>query len=121
MISLDEGALMCDLAETYGIYDYRSLPVQTVATFCVGLGENSRIKRKIRGDTVPTDTLLLSMIYDNISRVLVALGVIDEPKYISEVLLGTNEKPGKQRTFTDAESYEEERRRIIEGIRNGRN
>lgn len=46
MVAEDEDALICDLAETYQIYDYRSLPLQKVAVFCAGLRENSRIKRE---------------------------------------------------------------------------
>ena len=37
MIKTDEDALICDLAETYQIYDYKSLPAYMVATFSVGL------------------------------------------------------------------------------------
>ncbi len=33
MIAVDEDALVCDLAETYGIYDYRQLPITRVAVF----------------------------------------------------------------------------------------
>ena len=33
MIKTDEDALICDLAETYQIYDYKSLPAYMVATF----------------------------------------------------------------------------------------
>ena len=36
MIFTDEEALICDLAETYQIFDYRSLPVRTVATLSAG-------------------------------------------------------------------------------------
>ena len=114
---------MCDLAETYGIYDYRSLPLSMVATFSVGLRDNSRIKTKMRGDKVAIDTLLLGMLYDNISKVLVALGAIDKPELISAILIGENEEKAGSgiRTFTDAESFEKERKRIMEGIQNGRN
>ena len=35
MIKTDEDALICDLAETYQIYDYKSLPAYMVATFSV--------------------------------------------------------------------------------------
>lgn len=64
MIRVDEDALICDLAETYHIYDYRSLPVALVATFSCGLGENSRIKRKLSGEPVPLDSQLLAIIAD---------------------------------------------------------
>ena len=113
---------MCDLAETYGIYDYRSLPLKMVATFSAGLGENSRIIKKLRGDNVSTDTLLLGMIYDNITRVLVALEAVEDPKYITDILTGkeVEEKQSSFRTFDDAESFEAERARIVRNI-HGRN
>ena len=41
MMALDREALLCDLAETYGIYDVRALPVSTLAVLASGLRENS--------------------------------------------------------------------------------
>lgn len=35
MLNLSEDALICDFAETYHIYDYRSLPLRLVATLAV--------------------------------------------------------------------------------------
>ena len=49
MIATDENALLCDLAETYGIFDFNALPVETLAALSFGLRENSRIKRKMSG------------------------------------------------------------------------
>ena len=66
MIHDDENALICDLAEVYHIYDYRSLPVRLVATLAAGLGPNSRVYQKLAGQTVPTDTLLLAMLVDDV-------------------------------------------------------
>lgn len=66
MIELDEDALICDLAETYNILDYRSLPPSLVATLSVGLRDNSRIKMKASGLTVPQETLLLASIADRV-------------------------------------------------------
>lgn len=66
MISLDEDALICDLAETYKIYDYRSLPVQLVATLAAGLRDNSRIKLLASGCPVSQDTILLACIADRV-------------------------------------------------------
>lgn len=48
MIHTDEDALICDLAETYHVFNYRELPVHLLATLSVGLDEDSRIKRKLR-------------------------------------------------------------------------
>lgn len=58
MIALDEDAVICDLAETYGVFDLRALPLSTVATLAFGLRENSRIKSKLAGYTVGLDTIL---------------------------------------------------------------
>lgn len=66
MISLDEDALICDFAETYHIYDYRSLPVKLVATLAAGLRDDSRIKLLAADAPVSQDTLLLAMIADRI-------------------------------------------------------
>lgn len=64
MLVLDKEALMCDLAETYHIYDFKSLPVHLVATFAVGLREDSRIKLKINGLKWPIDTMLGALAVD---------------------------------------------------------
>ncbi len=66
MILLDEDALICDLAETYHIYDYRSLPLRTVATLAAGLRDNSRIKLKAAGTPVALETLLLASLADRV-------------------------------------------------------
>lgn len=60
MIALDEGALTCDMAETYHIYDMRALPVETLAVLACGLREDSRIKLKESGlKYVPLEVLLV--------------------------------------------------------------
>lgn len=70
MIKLDKDALICDLAETYQIYDYRQLSPQRVAVFSLGLRENSRIKMKLSNQVVPIDTLLLAGISDKLSTLV---------------------------------------------------
>ena len=70
MISLDEDALICDLAETYQIYDYRQLPPIRVAVFAFGLRDDSRIKMKASGQMVSIDTLLLAGISDRLSTLV---------------------------------------------------
>ena len=87
MIAADESALVCDLAETYQIYNYRSLPASLVATFCVGLRENSRIKMKMSGAKLPHDTLILAMIFDRIGDLAWSLGNgTDRPPSLVKVL-----------------------------------
>src|SRR5690625_3365190 len=70
MIKTDEDALICDLAETYQIYDYRQLPPTRVAVFSYGLKNDSRIKMKMSGHSVPIDTLLLAGISDKLSTLV---------------------------------------------------
>ena len=67
MLAVDRTALICDLAETYGILDYKVLPVETLAALSVGLRENSRIKMKLSGAKVKPDFLLLAAAVDRLS------------------------------------------------------
>lgn len=67
MMALDREALLCDLAETYGIYDMRALPVSTLAVLASGLRENSRIKMKMAGAPARQETILLSAAVDRLS------------------------------------------------------
>ena len=78
MIELDEDALICDLAETYQIFDYRSLPVSLVATLSVGLRDNSRIKLRLADSEVSLETLILASIADNLT--LLRLGFSKDSK-----------------------------------------
>ena len=66
MLNLDEDALICDFAETYHIYDYRSLPLKMAATLSAGLRDDSRIKQKLSGAPAGIDTILLATIADRV-------------------------------------------------------
>jgi hypothetical protein len=70
MVGLDEGALICDFAETYHVYNWRALPVSTAATLAMGLRPESRMMQKLSGAPAPADTLLRAMIADCL-RILV--------------------------------------------------
>lgn len=70
MVSVDEEALICDFAETYGICDYRALPARTAAVLSAGLRDDSRIKLKMTGITVPMDTLFLVGIFDRLNHLI---------------------------------------------------
>ena len=64
MIAADESALICDLAETYRIYDYRSMPARRVAVFACGLRDDARIKQILVGAKLPINTMLLGFLAD---------------------------------------------------------
>lgn len=120
MISRDRGALMCDLAETYGIYDYRSLPVRTVATLAAGLRDNSRIKTKLRGGKAADDTeVLIGHVYDRLVDLLCCLGAYKKhPESLALKLQGIEEGKtrdgGKTRAFSSGEAFEKARNRLLQ-------
>lgn len=112
MIKLDEDALICDLAETYHIYDYRSLPVKLVATLSAGLRDNSRIKLKAAGSPVELETIILAAIADNLS--MLRLGFSKDgrakPYLFTEAIQG--EMKPKTKGFKTAADFEAALKRI---------
>lgn len=67
MIALDRNALLCDLAETYRIYDFKALPVSVLAVLSVGLRDNSRIKMKMNGVKLTKTEMFLASVIDRLS------------------------------------------------------
>ena len=59
--------LTCDMAETYGVFDIKRVPVKLLATLAVGLREDSRVKMAKRGALVDTKTILLAKLLDMLS------------------------------------------------------
>lgn len=123
MIKIDENALICDLAETYQIYDYRSMPPSQVAIFASGLNTNSRIMMKISGSKAPIDTILLAGIVDRLGLLVwsktkdASLGM-NQPKSILSGLFETDESNDVS-AFTSGKEFEEERQRIINKVKGG--
>lgn len=118
MIAKDQNALMCDLAETYHIYDYKSLPLTRVAIFAVGLRNDSRIKMKISGTKYPTDTLLLAAIVDRISLLAWmnskdGANGVNRPKSVLNELLGKEEEKDIE-AFNSPADFERRRRELLE-------
>lgn len=119
MLAADKDALICDLAETYNIYDYRSIPVNLLATLSVGLRDNARIKMKLRGEQVSMDTFLLCSIVDQLSVMLWSqskdgLKGINRPKSILNILLGKT-KASEIQGFITSDEFELARKRILGG------
>lgn len=117
IVKSDEDALICDLAEVYHIYDYRRLPLTQVAVFAYGLPEDSRTKRKLSGQKVPLDTMLLAAIFDQFNALIYGLsgGKNNRPQSLTQLLLG--ETDNLQHAFTSSKDFENERQRILNRIR----
>lgn len=66
MIALAEDELICDLAETYHIYDYTALPPTMVGVLACGLREDSRVMLKLTNQSINIDTALRAIIADRL-------------------------------------------------------
>lgn len=122
MIAVDEDALVCDLAETYQIYDMYAFDVLLIARLSCGLGEDSRIMKKMSGNPVGTTTQLLAMAVDALnllvwSKTVDAEKGINLPESVLEKLLRREEKkPQDKEVFDSAEAFEARRRSLIEDM-----
>lgn len=70
MIEASETDLICDLAETYGITDYRALPLKTAAALSAGLRDESRSKMRTSGQRIRTDTALIAAAVDRLAMLV---------------------------------------------------
>lgn len=109
---------MCDLAETYHIYDYKQLSPQQIAVFSIGLRENSRIKMKMTGQSVPLETMLLAGIQDrlNISlwfKTKDGQKGKNKPKMVVDILNKPVEKPKRKLQFNSGEEFEKYRQQLF--------
>lgn len=117
MISVDRDALICDMAETYHIYDLRGLPARTLATLAFGLRADSRIKMRLSDQSLRVNTLLLAAVVDRLG--LLVWGQTEDgqrgrnrPQSIIDALEGAENAP---QGYNTPEEFEAERRRIING------
>ena len=121
MINLDEDALVCDLAETYQIYDYKQLPLNQVAVFAYGLRDDSRIKQIMSDQIVPLETTLLASIVDRLSLSLWLQTKdgqkgVNRPPSIAEMLTKNNKEESDERdylVFESGEDFENYRKALL--------
>lgn len=121
MISIDEDALVCDLAETYQIYDYKQLPLYQVAVFAYGLRDDSRIKQMMSNQIVPLETTLLASIVDRLSLSLWLQTKdgqkgVNRPKSIVDQLTKQNKEERDEReylVFESGEDFENYRKSLL--------
>lgn len=123
MLAADPDALLCDLAETYRIYDLHAVPVRLLATLAAGLKQDARVYKKISGIKYNLDSLLLATIAD---RVTVLQWIIIQmlggdagrmPEAIfDQMISGQSVKLQKNTlSFSSGAEYEAAREKILSG------
>ena len=124
MIRENEDALICDLAETYTIYDYRSLPARTVATLAVGLRNNSRIKMHLSGEILSFDQMIQVKIYDLLNwlawtKTKKATKGQGMPERLEDKIRKKAAEESEMVKFDSVEDFEAARNRMLERFKNG--
>ena len=115
MVRTDEDALICDLAETYHILNYKALPAMLVASLVVGLRDDSRIKMKISGAKAPTEIILLASAVDRLSMLVWAKTKDAEkgrnrPKSLLDIMYP---KETNNTTYKTGEEFEKARKELL--------
>ena len=112
----DQDAVICDIAETYHVLDYRSIPVDLLATLCAGLHDDSRIKMKMMGMRKIAPSFALTHAADTLTVILHALvGSKKKPKLYEDIMA---DKQSNQKTtgFSSIEEFEKARQRFIKDV-----
>ena len=103
--------MICDLAETYHILNYKELPPDLVATLVIGLSPDSRVKRKLRGEKLTLVESLLAIIIDDLNLILWQRSKSKKKPASFYEKLSEEEKPKEElMVFDSPEAYEEWRK-----------
>lgn len=113
MLVLDRNALICDMAETYQIYDIKSVPLPYLAILASGLGMDSRIALKAHGLKASWTTVMLAMLID--------ANIKDDKAHLLPTFLEKRDKGVKSngKTFASAEEFEAAKAAILKGDTDG--
>lgn len=121
MLSTDADALTCDMAETYGVLDWRRLPLPLAAALAAGLRDDSRIRMKMSGAKVSPEVMLMALVVDKLS-LLVWQNTEDArhgrgcPPSVFRLLLGIDDgQSGSVTGYNTPEDYEAAKARILGG------
>lgn len=109
LLDLSEDDIICDLAETYHIFNYREMPLLTIATLVCGLRDDSRIMLRLSENNLSIDRQINAMICDNLSYILWsktkdAESGRNKPKSILNALKGVDDK-SELMTFENGEDF----------------
>lgn len=118
----DKEAWICDLAETYQIFDYRALPAHTLAVLSSGLREDSRIKMRQNGLRDVPLVMIWANIADTLKSIAYGFSDGDEPVLWRDVIKIEKERDGQEESargnaaqlFDSKEAFDEKWREITE-------
>lgn len=115
-MATDRDALACDLAETYNIYDMEALPVETLAVFCAGLRDDSRIRMKMAGQVLTPEQIVSISMLDRLNMLIWmqtedAKKKRNRPKSMLEAIINKDKKTVD--AFRSGKDFEAARMEII--------
>lgn len=112
--------IVCDLAETYHVFDIAALPVLTVAQLVFGLRADSRVKMKMSNARYTDDQLVQAMICDHLAwlcwtKTKSAERGRNAPKSLYKLMAGIDEQTKKECVaFDTPEDFKDAWNRINE-------
>lgn len=111
--------MICDLAETYHIYNYRGVPGRLLGILASGLRSDSRCVQAIAGQMVDDQTMILAQISDQLSM-LGWNGKGQRPEMLTERLMTKKDKKHDAGlvTFENGAAFEKHRAELLERIKN---
>lgn len=119
MLAIDKDAVICDLAETYRIYNYRALPVETLAVLVLGLRADSRIKMKMSGYKKEfSERAMLAKAVDLLTLIfrLLTDGTTQNAKdLLIDIMLSDAGGEEQKSGFKTIEEYETARKKFFKG------
>ena len=121
MVNTCEDELVCDLAQTYGIYNYKELSPNLVATLTIGLPDSSRVKMKMSGQKLTLEQSLLALILDDLRQWLWMnqRRGSKRPQSVFKKLTEDKKPKDELKTFDSPEAFEAWRRKKREAWDNG--
>lgn len=111
---------ICDMAETYHVFDWRALPLSLAATLAGGLREDSRCAMALKGQRVSGDTILQAASLDYLALLWWAKTEDgakgrNRPASVLSMFLNDQAKEPDAVTFDSVEAYEAARAQLVGG------
>lgn len=111
--------MICDFAETYGIFNWRALPARRAATLAAGLRPDSRCHMRTEGVKAQLGESLEAMIHDDLTAILYVMSRGKKhghkPEFIAHDLIYGKKNSNIYKGFRTAEDFEAEWQHLTGG------